>query len=141
MRVLCEKMDKALSDNLLAGAGLIFEELAGQIQALDYDPQEKAGRVTINADFAINTQTNLPLISLQLCSLLYYPKFARCCQVKIYYRKLHAPFIKTPLRTQVSIHQIIKPRIQLAKLGIIIINNWRAIQSLGGVRPFGPCLK
>lgn len=38
-----------LSDNLLAGAGLISEELAGQIQALDYDPQEKARGITINA--------------------------------------------------------------------------------------------
>jgi len=37
-----------LSDNLLAGAGMISEELAGNIQAMDYDPQEKARGITIN---------------------------------------------------------------------------------------------
>ena len=38
-----------LSDNLLAGAGMISEELAGNIQAMDYDPQEKARGITINS--------------------------------------------------------------------------------------------
>lgn len=37
------------SDNLLAGAGMISEELAGQQLALDYDEQEQARGITINA--------------------------------------------------------------------------------------------
>ncbi len=38
-----------LSDSLLAGAGLISEELAGSQLALDYDEQEQARGITINA--------------------------------------------------------------------------------------------
>ena len=38
-----------LSDSLLAGAGLMSYELAGQQLALDYDPQEQARGITINA--------------------------------------------------------------------------------------------
>ncbi len=38
-----------LSDSLLSGAGLISEELAGQQLALDYDEQEQARGITINA--------------------------------------------------------------------------------------------
>src|SRR3970282_605136 len=38
-----------LSDSLLSGAGLISEELAGSQPALDYDPQEQARGITINA--------------------------------------------------------------------------------------------
>ncbi len=37
------------SDNLLAGAGMISEELAGEQLALDYDEQEQARGITINA--------------------------------------------------------------------------------------------
>jgi elongation factor 2 len=38
-----------LSDSLLSGAGLISEELAGTQLALDYDEQEQARGITINA--------------------------------------------------------------------------------------------
>ncbi len=38
-----------LSDNLLAGAGMISEELAGQQLYLDYDEQEQERGITINA--------------------------------------------------------------------------------------------
>ncbi len=38
-----------LSDNLLAGAGMISEELAGQQLYLDFDEQEKERGITINA--------------------------------------------------------------------------------------------
>ncbi|RLF49398.1 MAG: elongation factor EF-2 [Thermoplasmata archaeon] len=38
-----------LSDNLLAGAGMISEELAGKQLVLDYDEQEQARGITINA--------------------------------------------------------------------------------------------
>lgn len=37
------------SDNLLAGAGMISEDLAGQQLVLDYDEQEQARGITINA--------------------------------------------------------------------------------------------
>ena len=37
-----------LTDNLLAGAGMISEELAGQQLALDFDEQEEARGITIN---------------------------------------------------------------------------------------------
>ncbi|MEK6985977.1 MAG: elongation factor EF-2 [Candidatus Thermoplasmatota archaeon] len=37
------------SDNLLAGAGMISTELAGQQRALDFDPEEQARGITINA--------------------------------------------------------------------------------------------
>ena len=38
-----------LSDNLLLGSGLISEELAGEKRSLDFDPQEQARGITINA--------------------------------------------------------------------------------------------
>ena len=38
-----------LSDNLLAGSGMISEELAGKQLALDFDEQESARGITINA--------------------------------------------------------------------------------------------
>ncbi len=38
-----------LSDNLLAGAGMMSEELAGQQLALDFDEQEQERGITINA--------------------------------------------------------------------------------------------
>ncbi len=38
-----------LSDNLLLGSGLISEELAGKQCVLDFDPQEQARGITINA--------------------------------------------------------------------------------------------
>ncbi|WP_349677335.1 GTP-binding protein, partial [Archaeoglobus sp. JdFR-39] len=38
-----------LSDNLLAGAGMISEELAGQQLYLDFDEQEQERGITINA--------------------------------------------------------------------------------------------
>jgi len=38
-----------LSDNLLAGSGMISEELAGKQLALDFDEQEQARGITINA--------------------------------------------------------------------------------------------
>ncbi|MFO7872606.1 MAG: elongation factor EF-2 [Candidatus Undinarchaeales archaeon] len=38
-----------LSDNLLAGSGMISEELAGKQLYLDFDPQEQARGITINA--------------------------------------------------------------------------------------------
>jgi elongation factor 2 len=38
-----------LSDNLIAGAGMISEELAGKQLVLDYDEQEQARGITINA--------------------------------------------------------------------------------------------
>src|SRR3990172_6301781 len=38
-----------LSDNLIAGAGMMSEELAGEQRVLDYDPQEAARGITINA--------------------------------------------------------------------------------------------
>ncbi|WP_297073103.1 elongation factor EF-2 [Thermococcus sp.] len=38
-----------LSDNLLAGAGMISEELAGKQLVLDFDEQEQARGITINA--------------------------------------------------------------------------------------------
>ena len=37
------------SDNLLAGAGMMSEDLAGQQLVLDYDEQEQARGITINA--------------------------------------------------------------------------------------------
>ena len=37
------------SDNLLAGAGMMSEELAGKARALDFDEQEQARGITINA--------------------------------------------------------------------------------------------
>lgn len=41
-----------LSDSLIAGAGMISEELAGQQLELDYDEQEQARGITINAAIA-----------------------------------------------------------------------------------------
>lgn len=38
-----------LSDNLLAGAGMISTELAGKIQFMDFDPQEAERGITIFA--------------------------------------------------------------------------------------------
>src|SRR5512137_638419 len=38
-----------LSDNLIAGAGMMSEELAGKQLILDYDEQEQARGITINA--------------------------------------------------------------------------------------------
>src|SRR3989338_7926734 len=38
-----------LSDNLLAGAGMISKELAGKIQFMDFDPQETERGITIFA--------------------------------------------------------------------------------------------
>ena len=38
-----------LSDNLIAGAGLMSEELAGKSRVLDFDDQESARGITINA--------------------------------------------------------------------------------------------
>ncbi len=38
-----------LSDNLLAGAGMISEELAGDARSLDFDEQESARGITIDA--------------------------------------------------------------------------------------------
>ncbi|MEM3312119.1 MAG: GTP-binding protein, partial [Thermoplasmata archaeon] len=38
-----------LSDNLIAGAGMMSEELAGKQLVLDYDEQEQARGITINA--------------------------------------------------------------------------------------------
>ncbi|WP_400259740.1 elongation factor EF-2 [Candidatus Methanomassiliicoccus intestinalis] len=38
-----------LSDNLIAGAGMMSEELAGQQRMLDFDEQEQARGITINA--------------------------------------------------------------------------------------------
>jgi elongation factor 2 len=38
-----------LSDNLLAGAGLMSEDLAGKQLVLDFDEQEQARGITINA--------------------------------------------------------------------------------------------
>ena len=37
-----------LSDNILAGCGMISEELAGKQLALDFDEQEQARGITIN---------------------------------------------------------------------------------------------
>ncbi len=41
-----------LSDNLIAGAGMMSEELAGKQLVLDYDEQEQARGITINAAVA-----------------------------------------------------------------------------------------
>src|SRR2546425_9992378 len=41
-----------LSDSLIAGAGKISEELAGQQLFMDYDEQEQARGITINAAIA-----------------------------------------------------------------------------------------
>ena len=38
-----------LSDNLIAGAGMMSEELAGKSRVLDFDEQESARGITINA--------------------------------------------------------------------------------------------
>ena len=38
-----------LSDNLIAGAGMMSEELAGKSRVLDFDDQESARGITINA--------------------------------------------------------------------------------------------
>lgn len=45
------------SDNLLAGAGMISQELAGQQRALDFDPEEQARGITINAACASMVHT------------------------------------------------------------------------------------
>jgi elongation factor 2 len=41
-----------LSDNLIAGAGMMSEELAGKQLMLDFDEQEQARGITINAAVA-----------------------------------------------------------------------------------------
>src|SRR3972149_6038158 len=41
-----------LSDSLIAGAGMISEELAGSQLFMDYDEQEQARGITINAAIA-----------------------------------------------------------------------------------------
>src|SRR5438046_9423976 len=41
-----------LSDSLIAGAGMISEELAGQQLFMDFDEQEQARGITINAAIA-----------------------------------------------------------------------------------------
>src|SRR4030067_948845 len=41
-----------LSDSLIAGAGMMSEELAGQQLFMDYDEQEQARGITINAAIA-----------------------------------------------------------------------------------------
>ena len=38
-----------LSDNLIAGAGMMSEDLAGKSRVLDFDQQESARGITINA--------------------------------------------------------------------------------------------
>ena len=38
-----------LSDNLIAGAGMMSEDLAGKSRVLDFDEQESARGITINA--------------------------------------------------------------------------------------------
>ncbi len=42
-----------LSDNLIAGAGMMSEDLAGKSRVLDFDEQESARGITINAALAI----------------------------------------------------------------------------------------
>ena len=49
---ICAHIDHGkttLSDNLLAGAGMIYEELAGDQRFLDFDEQEQARGITIDA--------------------------------------------------------------------------------------------
>ncbi len=46
-----------LSDNLIAGAGMMSEELAGKQLLLDYDEQEQARGITINAAVASMVHT------------------------------------------------------------------------------------
>ncbi|WP_298521097.1 GTP-binding protein, partial [uncultured Methanobrevibacter sp.] len=49
---ICAHIDHGkttLSDNLLAGAGMISEELAGDQRFLDFDEQEQARGITIDA--------------------------------------------------------------------------------------------
>nr|CAA40171.1 elongation factor 2 [Thermoplasma acidophilum] len=46
-----------LSDNLIAGAGMMSEELAGKQLVLDYDEQEQARGITINAAVASMVHT------------------------------------------------------------------------------------
>ncbi len=56
-----------LSDNLLAGSGMISEELAGRQLYLDFDPQEQARGITINAanvSLVHNYENNDYLINL-----------------------------------------------------------------------------
>jgi elongation factor 2 len=45
------------SDNLLAGAGMMSEELAGHQRALDFDPEEQARGITINSASASMVHT------------------------------------------------------------------------------------
>lgn len=47
-----------LSDNLIAGAGMMSEELAGKQLLLDYDEQEQARGITINAACASMVHTH-----------------------------------------------------------------------------------
>jgi len=46
-----------LSDNLIAGAGMMSEELAGKQLLLDYDEQEQARGITINSASASMVHT------------------------------------------------------------------------------------
>ena len=49
---ICAHIDHGkttLSDNLLAGAGMISEDLAGDQRFLDFDEQEQARGITIDA--------------------------------------------------------------------------------------------
>ncbi len=57
---ICAHIDHGkttLSDSLLAGAGLISQELAGRQLALDFDEQEQARGITINAAAASMVHT------------------------------------------------------------------------------------
>ena len=56
-----------LSDNLLAGAGMISKELAGKVQFMDFDPQEQERGITIfaaNAPMVHNVNEEDYLINL-----------------------------------------------------------------------------
>ena len=56
-----------LSDNLLAGAGMISKELAGKVQFMDFDPQEQERGITIfaaNASMVHNVNEEDYLINL-----------------------------------------------------------------------------
>ncbi len=52
-----------LSDNLIAGAGMMSNELAGAARVLDFDDQESARGITINAASASMVHRLMELIS------------------------------------------------------------------------------
>ena len=86
---ICAHIDHGkttLSDNLLAGAGMISEELAGDQRFLDFDEQEQARGITIDA--AKVSMVHNYKDEEYLINLLFVLLKVSCLKLKLYLDKL-----------------------------------------------------